>query len=158
MGSIRIQATLVTVHGVGVLIRGPAGSGKSWAALRLMDRGHRLVSDDMVEISADPHGALIGLPVDPEVPIEVRGLGIFPAIWLFPEGTQPSASIGLVAELDSYDASRDAGRTGPETSTSNLLGVDLPVVRLPLPAGSDPGLVIEMVVRLWKSRRALIPA
>jgi len=117
-----------------------------------------LVADDLVEISADPNGGLTGFPVDPEARVEVRGLGIFPATWLYPEGTQPSASIGLIVELDSYEASRDAGRTIPETSASNLLGVDVPVVRLPLPANSDPGLLIEMVVRLWKSRRAVIPA
>ena len=73
MDSVMIQGVLVNIDGIGVLIRGGAGSGKSTTALRLMDRGHRLVSDDLVKIVLGPEGSLIGRGVEEDVRIEIRG-------------------------------------------------------------------------------------
>jgi HPr kinase/phosphorylase len=151
METVKIQGVLVSVDGVGVLIRGSAGSGKSMAALNLMRRGHHLVADDLVEIIQHaPKGALVGRAVEEHVRMEVRGLGIFVAETLFPQGTLPDAKIDFVVELDAYDAARDLGRTFPETGKLRILDTDLLTVRVPVSSGMDPALLIEVLVRAFK--------
>jgi len=149
MNSVKISGVLVAVQGVGILIRGRSGSGKSLAALNLMRRGHRLVSDDMVEVVPGPLGEPVGKPVEAEVRIEVRGLGIFPARSLFPDGTISSFPVHLVVELDSYDPIRDAGRLTPLVGTFKLLDKPLEWVKVPVPDGMDPAFLIEMVARMF---------
>lgn len=155
--SVKINGVLVSVHGIGILIRGRSGSGKSLAALNLMRAGHRLVSDDLVEVVAGPNGKPIGRSVEQDARIEVRGLGIYRAASLFRGGTLPSATIDFVVELDSYDPSRDAGRTGPMRGTAKVLNSDLLSVRVPVPVGTDPALLIEMLARLYKESGTVEP-
>ena len=83
----RIQAVLIVVHGVGVLVRGRPGSGKSLAALNLMRRGHKLVSDDLVELVPGPDGEPWGRAVEQDARIEIRGVGLYKAETLFPGAT-----------------------------------------------------------------------
>jgi len=152
METLKIQAVLVSIDDVGVLIRGPAGSGKSLAALNLMRRGHYLVADDLVDIVPDPQGdALIGRAVEDRVRIEVRGLGIFIVETLFPQGTLPSAKIDFVVNLDEYEPAKDLGRTSPETGKMRVMDMDLLTVRVPVAAGIDPALLIELLVRAFKT-------
>jgi HPr kinase/phosphorylase len=151
MDSVRIQGVLIDIEGTGVLIRGPAGSGKSAAALRLMDRGHRLVSDDLVETVLGPDGSLVGNAVEETVRIEIRGLGIFDADSLFGEGTTRTSTVGFVVDLDQYEPFRDAGRTSPEVGTARILGRDIQAVRVPVARGVDTALVIEMLVRRFRA-------
>ena len=75
MDPMKIRGVLVMVHGVGVLIRGPSGVGKSLAALNLMRRGHSLISDDLVEVTLNPAGDIVGRSVEEEVRIEVTRPG-----------------------------------------------------------------------------------
>jgi HPr kinase/phosphorylase len=150
MKTVKIQGVLVSVDGVGVLLRGPAGSGKSLAALNLMRRGHYLVADDLVEVFPGPNGETMGRGVEKKVRIEVRGLGIFHAESLFPSGTLPSAAIDFVAELDRYDPAKDLGRIVPETGKLRVLDSDLLTVRVPVASGIDPALLIELLVRVFK--------
>jgi len=157
MKPVRIQGVLLVVTGVGILLRGPSGAGKSLAALQLMRRGHHLVADDLVEISPGPNGVLVGRPPEGEARIEIRGLGVFPARSLFPEGTLPEARIDLVADLDSYHPTRDAGRVEPETGRTSLLDVDLPTVRVAVPSASDPGLMVEVLAALFSRTGTVIP-
>lgn len=157
MSSVRITGVLVKVHDVGVLIRGPSGSGKSLAALALMQRGHRLVSDDLVEVVDEEGGRPVGRSLDDNVRIEIRGLGIYSAASLFPGGTVSSAPIDLVVELDTYEPERDAGRTTPETGYFRLLQTDIPTVRVPLPNRVDPGLLIELLARRFKEFGTVTP-
>jgi HPr kinase/phosphorylase len=154
MNAIRIQGVLVDVDGVGVLIRGPSGCGKSLAALNLMDRGHRLVSDDLLEVIEGPDAVPMGRALEEDVKIEVRGLGIFSAKSLFPEGTVPSFPINLVVELDVFDPARDTGRTLPEFVSTSILGKELLQIRLPVAKGMNPALLIELVARRFRSREA----
>ncbi|MBM3299143.1 MAG: HPr kinase/phosphatase C-terminal domain-containing protein [Deltaproteobacteria bacterium] len=149
MDAIKQRGVLVRVHGIGVLIRGRAGSGKSLAALNLMRRGHLLVADDLVEIVPGCDGRPVGKAVEEDVRIEVRGLGVFRARSLFPDGTTTSSPIDFVVELDAYTPSKDSGRVVPQTSTEQVLGRDLLKVRAPVPSGMDPALVIELLVRLF---------
>jgi HPr kinase/phosphorylase len=154
---ITVQGVLVAVHGVGTLIRGAPGSGKSAAALALMRRGHRLVADDLVKVSAGQSGEPIGEPLEARVHIEVRGLGVFPAELLLPGATTAFSRIDLVVDLDGYDPGTDAGRITPQTSRTTVLGHELPAVRVPLTTGMDTALVIEFVARLHK-QNALVSA
>ena len=151
----KIQAVLVVVHGVGVLIQGPSGSGKSLIALHLMNRGHRLVSDDLVELFVCADGRLMGKPVEEKVRIELRGLGIFQAHVLFDDATTSCSSIDFAVELDTYDPRRDAGRMEPETGALHLMGRDLLKIRLPLTRGSDPALLVELLARVYKNQRTV---
>ncbi len=155
MDSVRIQGVLLNIDGVGVLIRGPAGSGKSSAALRLMDRGHRLVSDDLVETVPAPDGSLIGRAVEETVRIEIRGLGLFTADSLFREGTMRTSPIAFVIDLDRYNPTEDAGRISPEVRTTRILGCELQAVRVPLPQGVDLALVVETLVRRFRTTGSL---
>lgn len=148
----KIQAVLIAVDGVGVLIQGPPGSGKSLIALHLMSRGHRLVSDDLVELFFSADGSLMGAPVEEKARIELRGLGIFQAHVLFDDATTPCSSIDLAVELARYDPRKDAGRTEPETGVLHLMGCDLLKIRLPLTRGSDPALLVELLARIYKKQ------
>jgi HPr kinase/phosphorylase len=152
MNTIKIQAVLVSIDGVGVLIRGPAGSGKSLAALNLMRRGHHLVADDLVDVFPDPQGeTLIGRAVEERVRIEVRGLGIFFVDTLFPHGTQPSTKIDFVVDLDEYEPARDLGRTSPEKGKLRIMDIDLLTVRVPVASGIDAALLTELLARAFKT-------
>jgi HPr kinase/phosphorylase len=157
MDTIKTRGVLVMVHGVGVLLRGPSGSGKSLAALNLMRRGHSLISDDLVEVVLGPEGELVGRSVEDEVRIEVRGLGVFAARTLFHDAVVPSSRIDFVVDFDAYDPYTDAGRMVPETGTLSLLGHDLTTVRVPLPAGVDPALVIELLAWRFKESGTVEP-
>lgn len=150
MSPLKTQGVLMSVHGVGVLIRGRAGSGKSMSALKLMHRGHFLIADDVVEIDSREDGTLVGRALEDDVRIEVRGLGVFRARSLFPDRTHASSPIELVVELDAYDPARDAGRITPETAPTTLMDRVLPMVRVPVPDGADPALLIEVLAGLFK--------
>jgi len=154
----RIQGVLVIVQGIGVLIRGPAGLGKSLAALNLVRRGHQLVADDLVDVVAGPKGEVIGTAVEEDMRIEVRGLGVFKARSLFPEAISQSAPIDLVVDLDAYDPATDAGRLTPETSETLLLGRKLLTVRIPIAAGMEPATLIELLARLYRQHGSVNPS
>ena len=140
----------MSVQGVGVLIRGRAGSGKSLSALNLMRSGHFLIADDVVEIVPHSDGSLVGRALESDVRIEVRALGVFKARSLFPDGIMESSRIDFVVELDTYDPARDAGRLKPETTVTTLLERDLLTVRVPVSSGVDPALLIEILTGLYK--------
>lgn len=157
MNPERIPGVLVSVYGVGVLIQGPPGAGKSLAALSLLRKGHRLVGDDLIEVVPGSVDKPIGRPVEDDVRIEVRGLGIYRARSLFRDGTLSSSPIDLVVELDRYDPGRDAGRIRPDKGSVQLLGCNLLAVRVPVPVGVDPGLLIELVARLYRENGTVEP-
>ncbi len=140
-----MQGCLVLVRNVGVLLRGPAGSGKSITALRLIDRGHKLVADDLVRLVPTPDGAIEGRPLEETVRIEIRGLGVFEADRLYPGCAVEKCRINLVIDLDRYVPSLDAGRTVPEAGEADMLGIKIPAVRLPIPHGTDTALLVETV-------------
>jgi len=157
MDYFRIQAVLVIVHGVGVLVRGRPGSGKSLAALNLMRRGHKLVSDDLVELAPGPDGKPWGRAVEEDARIEIRGVGIYKAKTLFPDATALSSPIHLVVDLDDYDPDADAGRMIPQTGETRLLGRDILTVRAPTPIGSDPAFIIELLAKRFKDSGSVNP-
>jgi len=142
---------LVRVHGIGVLIEGAAGSGKSALALALLDRGHILVADDAVELRGS-RGRLTGHCPNPlQGLLEVRGLGIVDARRLFGRAQFRRATpIGLVAIL----------RRSPARVLRDLMpsvtrrGVRLPAVYLGAGVGHNPAVILETACRLLRPRRA----
>jgi serine kinase of HPr protein (carbohydrate metabolism regulator) len=141
--SLFLQATCVAVDGVGVLLRGPSGGGKSDLALRLIDGGARLVADDGVELSRRGDDLVARLPaMAPDSVrgrIEVRGLGILPV------PSVDDAIVGLVVDL--VDANKIERL--PLPATVDLLGLSIPVIDLAGPEPSAPAKV-RLAVRLFK--------
>jgi HPr kinase/phosphorylase len=152
----RAHGALVEVEGVGVLLLGPSGIGKSECALELVRRGNRLVADDVVEFERDAEGRLFGSA--PELirhHMELRGIGIVYLPDLFgPEAVRDRAEVGLVCRLAEWRPDLDVERVGLERPTEEWAGVPLPALLLPArPAGSLATLV-EVAVRDHLLRRA----
>lgn len=142
------HGTLVEVAGVGVLLLGPSGIGKSECALELLRRGHRLVADDVVEIEAGHRGAPAGGPVGRAAAhirghIEIRGLGILCVPDLFGDGALlSSARIDLACRLRRQVPGEEFDRVGIVRPTLDLAGVQVPLLTLPAhPAGTLATLV-----------------
>ncbi|PCI37540.1 MAG: HPr(Ser) kinase/phosphatase [Elusimicrobia bacterium] len=143
---IRAHGVLVDVYGLGVLIQGDAGIGKSECALELVKRGHLLVSDDMVEIR-QKHGDILdgSCPEPLKHYMEVRGLGIIDIKLLFGIGSiMPHAPIGLAIELEAWDPAAHYERTGLERVTKKIIDVDIPLVRIPVSPGRNLAVLIEV--------------
>jgi HPr kinase/phosphorylase len=152
----RVHGALVDVEGVGVLLLGPSGIGKSECALELVRRGHRLVADDVVVLARDPEGRLQG--ETPELirhHMELRGVGIVYVPDLFgPDAVRERAEVGLVCRLEAWRPDLEVERVGLERPTEAWDGVALPTLRLPArPAGSLATLV-EVAVRDHRVRLA----
>jgi serine kinase of HPr protein (carbohydrate metabolism regulator) len=143
-----IQATCVVVDGLGVLLRGPSGSGKSELALQLIDGGARLVADDGVELRRQGERLFARLP--PTAPesvrgrIELRGLGILPA------PTVAEAPLDLVIDLVATDALERL----PEPMTVELLGVAIPLLRL---SAQEPSAAAKVRLAVRAGPRSIIP-
>jgi HPr kinase/phosphorylase len=142
----RVHGVLVDVYGLGVLIQGEAGIGKSECALELVKRGHLLVSDDIVEIR-QKHGDILdgSCPEPLKHYMEVRGLGIIDMKLLFGIGSlMPRAPIGLSIQLEPWDPAAHYERTGLERMTKKILDVDIPLVRIPVSPGRNLAVLIEV--------------
>ena len=143
-----IQATCVVVDGLGVLLRGPSGSGKSELALQLIDGGARLVADDGIEVRRQGERLFARLPRSaPESVrgrIELRGLGILPA------PTVAEASLDLVIDLVPTDALERL----PEPMTVELLGVAIPLLRL---SAEEPSAAAKVRLAVRAGPRSIIP-
>lgn len=143
---MRGHGVLVDVYGLGVLIQGDAGIGKSECALELVKRGHLLVSDDIVEIRQKHGDILVGSSPEPlKHYMEVRGLGIIDMKLLFGIGSiMPHAPIGLAIELVPWDPAAHYERTGLERVTKKILDVEVPLVRIPVSPGRNLAVLIEV--------------
>ena len=141
------RGTLVNVIGTGILIQGPSGVGKSLAAISLIRSGHRLVADDLVAVARHESLGLVGRAVEENVRIEIRGLGVFFARSLFTDCTMISSPIDLVVELSKYVEERDAGRLEPLITEIKMHDYPIKKILVPVPTGTDPGLLVELVAR-----------
>jgi HPr kinase/phosphorylase len=151
----RAHGALVDVEGVGVLLLGPSGIGKSECALELVRRGHRLVADDVVVLERDAAGRLTGRTPDLiRHHMELRGVGIVYVPDLFgPESVRDVAEVGLVCRLEAWRPDLEVERVGLERTAETWDGVDVPSLVLPArPAGSLATLV-EVAVRDQVLRR-----
>lgn len=147
-----IPGVLLSIAGRGVLLTGDSGSGKSEAALGLLERGHRLVADDAVTIDS-LNGRLRGrAPARLRGLLEVRGLGLLDVPRLYgPAAVAASAGIELEIELQPATAADFAAwpRLQPRLDQHELLGCRLPRLRLPLAPGRAVALLVETAVRQY---------
>ena len=144
-----IHGVLIDVFGVGVLILGKSGIGKSECALDLILRGHRLVADDMVYIQKRAPNTLIGSGFEViQHHMEIRGLGIINIRSLFGvEAIRERKKIELVLELMEWDTSREYDRLGFEEEKYTILGVDLPMLKIPVTPARNLTTIIEVAAR-----------
>jgi HPr kinase/phosphorylase len=144
-----LHGVLVDVYGMGVLLLGESGIGKSESALDLIQRGHRLVADDVVEIRKYPHGALVGRAADMlRYHMELRGIGIINIKHLFGvSAVRASKSIELVIELERWDPAKSYDRLGLDGETYSILDRARPYLKLPVASGRNIALLIEIAAR-----------
>ncbi|MCR1840924.1 HPr(Ser) kinase/phosphatase [Murimonas intestini] len=142
---ISIHGVLVDVYGEGVLIMGESGIGKSEAALELIKRGHRLVSDDVVELRRVSDETLIGSA--PDITrhfIELRGIGIIDVKTLFGvESVKNTQSIDLVIKLEEWDKEKEYDRLGLEEEYTEFLGNKVVCHSLPIRPGRNLAVIVE---------------
>lgn len=142
---ISIHGVLVDVYGVGVLIMGESGIGKSEAALELIKRGHRLVADDVVEIRKVSDDTLIGTA--PEITkylIELRGIGIIDVKTLFGvQSIRETQSIDLVITLEDWDKNKEYDRLGLEEEYTEFLGNKVVCHSIPIRPGRNLAVIVE---------------
>ena len=140
------HGVLMDVFGIGVMITGESGVGKSEAALELVKRGHRLVADDVVEICKVSDVRLVG--ESPEMVrhfMEIRGVGIINVKNMYGVGAViNSKSIDMVIHLELWDNNKNYDRLGLDEDFTAVLGVKLPKITLPVRPGRNLAIVIEV--------------
>lgn len=149
-----IHGALVEVSGVGILLRGPSGIGKSECALELVSRGHRLVADDVVEIRTTSEGRVIGsAPQRIRHHMEIRGLGIIYVPDLFgADGVSDSSTIDLVCQLERWREDAEFERIGLDRVFEKIGGADLPCLTLPARPGGSMATIVEVAAREHRRR------
>ena len=143
------HAELIDVLGLGVLLMGESGIGKSECALDLIVRGHRLVADDTVDVKRRTETVLIGSCPDlTRHHMELRGLGIINVRELFGvSSTRSSKRIELVVQLERWEAGREYDRLGIDDAFFTLLGVRIPLIRMPVAPGRNIAILVEVAAR-----------
>ncbi len=141
-----VHGVLVEVFGIGVLIRGTSGVGKSETALELIERGHRLISDDSVELKRMNGNLLIGAAQNKSLGyhMEIRGLGIINISHLFGVGAiRDKKQVQLLVELEEWQADKVYDRLGSGDSYKEMLGVNIPSLTVPVKPGRNIPIIIE---------------
>jgi HPr kinase/phosphorylase len=144
-----VQGVLVDVLGVGVLILGKSGIGKSECALDLVNRGHRLVADDVVQVRKRSPAALVGSATESlQFRMEIRGLGIISIKDLFGvSAIREKKIINLVLELVEWDPSQEYDRLGIDDEIYTILEVEFPYLVIPVRFGRNLTSIIEVAAR-----------
>ena len=142
-----VHGSLADVFGVGLLFRGRSGIGKSECVLDLVERGHRLVADDVVHITRRGHDVLIGRGHEVSRHyMEIRGVGLIDINALFGiRSVRQQKRIEVVVQLEDWDNTREYDRTGLDGQETELLGASLPLVTVPLNPGKNLTVVCEVV-------------
>lgn len=140
------HGVLIEVYGEGVLIMGESGVGKSETAIELVKRGHRLVADDAVEIKRVSTSTLIGCsPANIRHFLELRGIGIINTRRLFGIGAvKMSTQVDLVVELEQWNPEKLYDRMGVDTEYTNILGVNVPSLTIPIKPGRNTAVIMEV--------------
>ena len=153
--TISIHGVLVDVFGEGVLIMGESGIGKSEAALELIKRGHRLVTDDVVEIKKVSDETLIGTA--PDITrhfIELRGIGIIDVKSLFGvESIKETQGIDMVIKLEEWDKDKEYDRLGLEETYTEILGNRVVSHNIPIRPGRNLAVIVETAAVNWRQRK-----
>src|SRR5699024_11780451 len=150
-----VHGVLVDIYGVGVLIMGQSGVGKSETALELVKRGHRLVADDSVEIRQEDYDTLIGnTPTLIEHLLEIRGLGILNVMTLFGAGAVKSYKrISYIVQIELWDDKKQYERLGIEEDSMKIMDETIPKATIHLRPRRNLEVIIEIAARNFRSRR-----
>ncbi|NCB36997.1 MAG: HPr kinase/phosphorylase, partial [Clostridia bacterium] len=149
------HGVLVDVYGVGVLLTGESGVGKSEAALELIKRGHQLVADDVVDICRVADDRLIGeAPERVRHFMEIRGIGIIDIRAMYGVGSViVSKSIDMVIHMEKWDQNKEYDRLGLTEETVTILGVKVPYQIMPVRPGRNLAIIIEVASRNLSLKR-----
>lgn len=152
--SITRHGVLVEVYGEGVLLLGESGVGKSETAVELIKRGHRLVADDAVDIRRVSAKTLVGS--SPEIIrhfIELRGIGIIDVKKIFGMGAvKNTENINLVINLEIWQQGKTYERLGLDTQVTNILGINVPSLTVPVRPGRNLAVIIEIAAMNHRQR------
>ncbi|OPA76339.1 HPr kinase/phosphorylase [Paenibacillus selenitireducens] len=150
-----IHGVLVDVYGVGMLITGSSGIGKSETALELVKRGHRLVADDAVEISQTSDFQLHATA--PELIrhlLEIRGIGIINVMTLFGAGAvRNNKRISVVIKLEAWQQDKQYDRLGLDEEKTRIIDTDIPLVTIPVRPGRNLAVIIEVAAMNYRLKR-----
>jgi len=153
--SITRHGVLLDVYGVGVMLMGESGLGKSEAALEMIKRGHRLVADDVVEITRVTENRLSGKA--PELTrhlMEIRGIGLIDVRYMYGVGAIiMEKSIDIVIELELWKDGKAYDRLGMGESTIEILDVNVPHILMPVRPGRNMAIVIEVAARNYRLKK-----
>ncbi|WP_129723673.1 HPr(Ser) kinase/phosphatase [Xylanivirga thermophila] len=149
------HGVLVDVYGVGIFLAGESGIGKSETALELVKRGHRLVADDAVEIKKVAENRLIG--ESPELIrhfMEIRGIGIIDIKSMYGVGSViNNKPLDLVIYLEFWDEKKEYDRLGLSEEYTDILGVKLPKLVIPVRPGRNLAIIVEVAARNWRLKK-----
>ncbi|TMW72407.1 HPr(Ser) kinase/phosphatase [Alteribacter natronophilus] len=155
-----IHGVLIDIYGIGVMITGSSGVGKSETALDLVRRGHRLVADDSVEIKQEHEGTLVGSSPDLiKHLLEIRGLGIINVMTLFGAGAVRNYKrIGMVIHLELWDQKKQYDRLGLDEDMMTIFETDVPKLTVPVRPGRNLAVIIEVAAMNFRLKRMGINA
>ena len=150
-----MHGVLVDVYGIGVLIMGKSGVGKSETALELVKKGHRLVADDSVEIRQEGENMLIGnAPPLLEHLLEIRGIGIIDIMTLFgASAIRPYKRITLIVELENWDPERFYDRLGLDEEKMKIIDTEVTKLTIPIQPGRNVSVIIEVAAMNYRLKK-----
>ncbi len=149
------HGVLVEVYGEGILLMGDSGVGKSETAIELVKRGHRLIADDAVEIRRVSDKSLVGTaPDNIRHFIELRGIGIINASRIFGAGAvKLTEKIDLVINIEQWDVTKMYDRIGLEQQTTEILGLNVPSLTIPVKPGRNLAVIIEVAAMNHRQKK-----
>jgi HPr kinase/phosphorylase len=144
-----VHGVLMDILGLGVLVVGESGIGKSECALDLVVRGHRLVADDAVELRCRAESFVLGsCPEATRHRMEIRGLGLINVQDLFGvASTRTSKRVELVVQMERWEPGREYDRLGLDDQRYDVLGVRIPMIRMPVAPGRNVAILVEVAAR-----------
>ena len=150
-----VHGVLVDIYGMGVLIQGDSGIGKSETALELVKRGHRLVADDRVDVYAKDEGTLWGEPAEILLHLlEIRGVGIIDVMSLYgASAVRNSSQVQLCIYLENFENDEVFDRLGYSNEEIELQGVKIPRIRIPVKTGRNVSVVIEAAAMNYRAKQ-----
>lgn len=148
-----IHGVCLEVFGVGVLIKGKSGIGKSETSLELINRGHRLVADDAVIIKKVDNGLKATCPELTQHLMEIRGIGILDIKHLFGVGSiRIEQFVEIVIELEEWDENKEYDRIGTDEDYTDILGIKVPTVLIPVRPGRNISAIIEIAAKNYRQK------
>ncbi|ADO76741.1 HPr(Ser) kinase/phosphatase [Halanaerobium praevalens] len=149
-----IHGVLVDIYGIGVLIRGQSGIGKSETAIELVKRGHRLVADDIIEIKKVGELSLTGTaPANARYFLEMRGIGIINVKTLFGAGAvKHDSPINLTVKLEKWQEGKEYERLGLDNNKAEIMGLKIDAITIPVKPGRNLALVLEVAAMNYRMK------